>query len=191
MLTASVFSVALAERCCLAQSLCGGGGSWAAMGSLSSRVLRGPGGAPRGGEEAAAAAAVRGDGNGGSRGGRGGAAKRKRGGPGEGTSDSDSDGEGEREERLLNTPRRYPAGGRAGGRGGKAGAGLAGVEAAGAPWKVCQQPVKGSVPLNMEALLLHDILQGVAPASHRNLRRLGHLETASGTYTVCDTGNYS
>ncbi|XP_054854185.1 germ cell-less protein-like 1 [Eublepharis macularius] len=79
------------------------------MGSLSSRVLRGQVGAPRGGGEAsssAATVAVKGDGSGGSRGSRGGTAKRKRGGPGDGSSDSDSDGEGEREERLLNTPRR-------------------------------------------------------------------------------------
>nr|XP_056716588.1 germ cell-less protein-like 1 [Euleptes europaea] len=76
------------------------------MGSLSSRVWKGQGGAPRGGEAAAATVAVRGEGHGGSRGSHSGAAKRKRGGPGDGTSDSDSDGEGEREERLLNTPRR-------------------------------------------------------------------------------------
>nr|XP_056702940.1 fibroleukin-like [Euleptes europaea] len=74
------------------------------MGSLSSQVWKGQGGAPRGGE-AAVTVAMRGEGHGRSHWSHSGAAKRKRGGHGDGTSNSDGDREGDREERLLNTPR--------------------------------------------------------------------------------------
>lgn len=75
----------------------------AAMGSLSSRLLRRRGGLSLG--DGAAGEGGRGGGGGGRRGG-----KRKRGG-GEGPGDSESDSDSEREERLHSAPRRSGGGG--------------------------------------------------------------------------------